>query len=60
MKVDRVPKGKPTRNFATGGKQKMFGAGDRTVTKSPASPQRPGRTGQHSTAAAKRTGGRSA
>jgi hypothetical protein len=35
------------KTFASGGKQKMFGKGDRTVTKYPAEPQRPGRTGQH-------------
>jgi hypothetical protein len=34
----------------------MFGAGGRTRSKYPAEPQRPGRTGQHSTRAAKYTG----
>jgi hypothetical protein len=42
------------KTFASGGKQKMFGKGDRTVTKYPAEPQRPGRTGQHSTKSAPR------
>jgi len=48
-----------TNKFASGGKQKMFGKGDRTVTKFPAEPQKPGRTGQHLTKAApKRAAGR--
>jgi hypothetical protein len=51
MKVDKVPKGKPTKRFAQGGRTKMFGAGDRTKSKSPAEPQRSGRTG-HATKAA--------
>ena len=43
--------------FASGGKRPMLGKGDRTKTKYPAEPQRPGRTGQHSTKPAlKRTG----
>jgi hypothetical protein len=45
--------------FAAGGRTKMFGAGNRTKSKYPAEPQRPGRTGQHSTKPAlKRTGGK--
>jgi hypothetical protein len=45
--------------FASGGKRPMLGKGDRTKTKYPAEPQRPGRTGQHSTKPAlKRTGGK--
>ena len=56
MKLDKVSKGK-AKSFATGGRTKMFGAGTRTKTKYPAEPQRPGRTGQHSTKPAlKRTG----
>jgi hypothetical protein len=43
--------------FASGGRRPMLGKGDRTKTKYPAEPQRPGRTGQHSTKPAlKRTG----
>jgi hypothetical protein len=42
--------------FAAGGKQKMLGKGDRTKTKYPAEPQRPGRTGQHSTKTASKRG----
>jgi hypothetical protein len=45
MKVDKVSKGA----FASGGKRAALGKGDRTKTAFPASPQRPGRTGQHST-----------
>jgi hypothetical protein len=52
MRVDRIPKGKD-KTFASGGKQKMFGAGDRTKSKFPAEPQKPGRTGQHATKPAK-------
>ena len=45
------------KKFASGGKRPMLGKGDRTKTKYPAEPQRPGRTGQHSTkAASKRSG----
>jgi hypothetical protein len=45
------------KTFASGGRTKMFGAGDRTKSKYPAAPQKPGRTGQHSTkAASKRSG----
>ena len=56
MKLDKVSKGK-AKSFATGGRTKMFGAGTRSKTKYPAEPQRPGRTGQHSTKPAlKRTG----
>ena len=45
------------KTFASGGKRPMLGKGDRTKTKYPAEPQRPGRTGQHSTKPAlKRTG----
>jgi hypothetical protein len=43
--------------FASLGKQKMFGKGDRTVTKFPASPQRPGQTSQHAGKAAPRRSG---
>jgi hypothetical protein len=47
------------RKFAVGGNRKMLGKSDRTRTSYPAEPQRPGRTGQHSTkAASKRTGGK--
>jgi hypothetical protein len=43
--------------FASSGKRPMLGKGDRTRTSYPAEPQRPGRTGQHSTKPAlKRTG----
>ena len=45
------------KKFAAGGKRPAFGKGDRTRTSYPAEPQRPGRTGQHSTKPAlKRTG----
>jgi hypothetical protein len=37
------------KQFASGGKRAALGKGDRTRTSYPASPQRPGRTGQHST-----------
>jgi hypothetical protein len=37
------------KQFASGGKQKMFGKGDRTKSAYPAEPQKPGRTGQHAT-----------
>ena len=37
------------KTFASGGKRPMLGKGDRTKTKYPAEPQRPGQTGQHST-----------
>jgi hypothetical protein len=58
MKIDKVPKGRD-KVFARGGKQKMFGAADRTRSKYPADPQKPGRTGQHATKLApKRTGAR--
>ena len=50
-----MSKGKP-RQFAVGGKTKMFGAGDRTRSKSPAEPQRAGRTGHATKPALKRTG----
>jgi hypothetical protein len=43
MRVDKVPKGKE-KTFAAGGSTKMFGAGDRTKSRYPASPQRPGQT----------------
>jgi hypothetical protein len=47
------------KKFASGGKRPMLGKGDRTKTKYPAEPQRPGRTGQHDgNAALKRTGGK--
>jgi hypothetical protein len=48
MKVDKVSKGRG-KGFAAGGKRAALGKGDRTKTAFPASPQRPGRTGQHST-----------
>jgi hypothetical protein len=49
------------KTFASGGKQKMLGKGDRTKSKYPAEPQKPGRTGQHATKAApKRRPGRAA
>ena len=51
MKTSKVPKGKPV-PFATGGKRSMLGKGTRTETAFPASMQKPGRTGQHSTKAA--------
>jgi hypothetical protein len=47
MRVSKIPKGRG-KTFAAGGKQKMFGAGDRTRSKYPAEPQRPGQTAQHS------------
>ena len=37
------------KKFAAGGKRPMLGKGDRTRTSYPAEPQKPGRTGQHST-----------
>jgi hypothetical protein len=46
-KVDKVPKG-ANKVFARGGRTPMFGKADRTKSSSPASPQKPGRTG-HST-----------
>jgi hypothetical protein len=46
MKTSKSPKGRD-KLFAAGGKQHMFGAGDRTKTKYPASLQKPNRTGQH-------------
>jgi hypothetical protein len=47
------------KTFASGGKRSMLGKSDRTRTSYPAEPQRPGRTGQHSTKPAlKRTGGK--
>ena len=50
-----------TDKFASGGKRPMLGKGDRTRTSYPAEPQRPGRTGQHSTKPAlKRTGAKAA
>jgi hypothetical protein len=46
-----------TSKFASGGKRSMLGKGDRTKSAYPATPQKPGRTGQHATKAApKRTG----
>jgi hypothetical protein len=53
MRVDKIPKGKD-KIFARGGKTPMFGKSDRTKSANPADPQRPGRTGQHSTKAPKR------
>jgi hypothetical protein len=57
MKTSKVPpKGKAV-PFAAGGRQKMLGKGDRTVTKFPAARQVPGQTSQHAgKAAPKRTG----
>jgi hypothetical protein len=56
LNVSRIPKGK-AEVFAAGGKRKTLGKGDRTRTSYPAEPQRPGRTGQHSTSPAlRRTG----
>jgi hypothetical protein len=56
MKTSKVPKGKD-KMFASGGKQRMLGAGDRTKTKYPAEPQKPGQTAQHvGKPAAKRPG----
>ena len=56
MKTGKIPKGKD-KLFARGGVTPMFGKNDRTKSAYPASPQKPGRTGQHATkAAAKRTG----
>jgi hypothetical protein len=43
MKVSKVPKG-TTKQFARGGSTKMFGAADRTKSKYPADPQKPGQT----------------
>jgi hypothetical protein len=45
-KLDKIPKGN-AKVFARGGKNPMFGAGSRTRTAYPASPQRPGQTAQH-------------
>jgi hypothetical protein len=57
-KLGRISKG-VNKQFAAGGRTKMFGAGDRVKSKFPAEPQRPGRTGQHATKAApKRRPGR--
>jgi hypothetical protein len=56
MKTSKVPKGKPV-PFATGGKRSMLGKGTRTETAFPASMQKPGRTGQHSTKAAPKRSG---
>ena len=58
MRVSKVPKGKD-KLFARGGVTPMFGKNDRTKSAYPASPQKPGRTGQHATKAApKRRPGR--
>jgi hypothetical protein len=54
-KLGKIPKGKPV-PFAAGGRTKMFGTSDRTKTKYPAEPQKPGRTGQHATKAAPKRG----
>ena len=48
MKIDKVPKG-TNKQFDSGGRTGMFGKADRTKSSNPASPQKPGRTGQHST-----------
>jgi hypothetical protein len=54
-KLGNIPKGK-SKTFARGGKRPMFGQGDRTQSKHPASPQRPGQTsGQAGKSAVKRT-----
>jgi hypothetical protein len=43
--------------FASGGKRPMLGKGGRTKSAYPATPQKPGKTGQHNgKSAAKRTG----
>jgi hypothetical protein len=56
MKVSKVPKGRD-KQFAAGGRTRMFGSGDRTKSKYPASSQRPGQTsGQAGKPALKRTG----
>jgi hypothetical protein len=46
MRVSKIPKGRD-KTFAAGGKQKMFGAADRTKSKYPAARQVPGQTAQH-------------
>jgi hypothetical protein len=43
------------KQFASGGKKPMLGTGSGTRTSYPAEPQKPGRTGQHSTKAAPST-----
>ena len=48
MKIDKVPKG-TNKQFDSGGRTGMFGKADRTKSSNLASPQKPGRTGQHST-----------
>jgi hypothetical protein len=58
MRVDKVPKG-TNKQFASGGRTKMFGRSDRTKSAYPAELQRPGQTAQHATKAApKRRPGR--
>jgi hypothetical protein len=47
------------KQFARGGKTKMFGSGDRTVTKSPAKTQRAGVSGHATKGAPKRAGAKS-
>ena len=47
-KVAKVPKG-ANKQFAAGGRTKMFGKADRTKSAYPAEPQKPGRTGQQLT-----------
>jgi hypothetical protein len=45
------------KTFAAGGKRPAFGKGDRTRTSYPAEPQKPDRTGQHSTKTTQRRTG---
>jgi hypothetical protein len=45
------------KQFARGGEHAALGKGDRTRTAYPAEPQKPGRTGQHSTSPAPRRTG---
>jgi hypothetical protein len=56
-KVDKVPKG-ANKVFARGGRTPMFGKGDRTKSSSPATPQKSGRTGQHTASKRSRVGAR--
>jgi hypothetical protein len=46
------------KQFASGGKTGMFGAGNRTRSKYPADPQKPGQTAQHAGKPAPRRPGR--
>jgi hypothetical protein len=45
------------KQFAAGGRVKMLGKGNHTKSAYPAEPQKPGRTGQHSTKPAPKRGG---